>query len=236
MVCCLKVRINAVLPLTRLMNKWLSPIMPLIPVPQSLARTLLLRDNRREHTQSGWARLRSVAELGRYSVIRGWCQHFARDGAILDVGCGEAILQEHLAGYGSYTGIDLFPEALARAATKADARTRFLQADAETYQPDAQLDVIIWNECLYYLSDPIETIARYKGFLAPGGVIIVSMFYQTYLTRRLFRQLDVLGAPVASLQLSNDEGATWGLRAYRPDGVRASAHDAAPKPVRQLVP
>jgi 2-polyprenyl-3-methyl-5-hydroxy-6-metoxy-1,4-benzoquinol methylase len=208
-----------VVPLTRLMNKWLSPVMPLIPVPQALARELLLRDNRREHQDSGWARLRSVAELGRYSVIRGWCQHFAPEGAILDVGCGEGILQEHLTGYGQYTGIDLFPETIARASVKADARTRFVQADAATYEPAAPVDVIIWNECLYYLSNPIQTIARYKGFLRPGGVIIVSMFYQTYLTRRLFRQLHVLGPTVAALQVRNDEGAVWGLRAYQPDAA-----------------
>ena len=218
------------------MNKWLSPIMPLIPVPQGLAREMLLRDNRREHAESGWARLRSPAELGRYSVIRGWCQHFGRDGAVLDVGCGEGILQESLVGYGRYTGIDLFPEAIARAQAKSDARTHFLQADVASYEPDEPLDVIIWNECLYYLSNPIDTIARYKGFLKPGGVIIVSMFYQAYLTRRLFRRLHVLGPQVASLQVSNDEGATWGLRAYRPNESPAAAQGLYSQPVRQSVP
>ncbi|MET0343640.1 MAG: class I SAM-dependent methyltransferase [Polyangiales bacterium] len=210
-------------PLTRLMNKWLSPLMPHVPVPERLARELLLRDNRREHQESGWARLRSAAELGRYSVIRGWCQHFAPAGRILDVGCGEGILQEHLTGYGDYTGIDLFPETLARAEARANARTRFIEADAATFVPDQPYDLIVWNECLYYLPDPIGTIARYRDFLTPNGVIIVSMFYQTYLTRRLFRRLKVLGAPVAALLVSNDEGATWGLRAYRPHTAAASA-------------
>jgi len=205
-----------VVSFSRLVNKWLTPIIPLLPIPHSWVRDMLLRDNQNEHEQSGWARLRNVTELGRYSIIQGWCQHFAREGSILDVGCGEGILQEHLSGYRSYTGIDLFPGPVAKASAKADARTRFQQADAATYAPDTKFDVIIWNECLYYLENPIDTIQRYCEYLTPNGVMIVSMFYQTYATRRLFKQLKVLAPVVADLRVSNEEGATWVLRAYRP--------------------
>jgi 2-polyprenyl-3-methyl-5-hydroxy-6-metoxy-1,4-benzoquinol methylase len=218
------------------MNKWLSPIMPLVPVPQRFAREMLLRDNRREHAESGWARLRSPAELGRYSVIRGWCRHFAPAGRVLDVGCGEGVLQEHLDDYAHYTGIDLFADTIARAQHKADARTTFVQADAERYQPDQKVDAIIWNECLYYLPDPIATIERYRQFLRPNGVIIVSMYYQTYLTRRLFRRLSVLGPAVAALLVSNDEGAVWGLRAYRPSDAANAINEVQRTPVSPAQP
>jgi 2-polyprenyl-3-methyl-5-hydroxy-6-metoxy-1,4-benzoquinol methylase len=214
----------------RLVNKWLMPLVPLVPIPHRIVRGMLLRDNASEHEQSGWARLRKVTELGRYSVIQGWCQHFAKDGDLLDVGSGEGILQEHLSGYRSYTGIDLFPESIAKASAKADARTRFVQADATTYVPEKQFDVIIWNECLYYLENPIDTITRYCNYLTPSGVMIVSMFYQTYATRRLFKQLKVLAPVVADLRVTNDEGASWVLRAYRPH-ASASASKAQRTPV-----
>ena len=165
-----------------------------------------------------------------------WCQHFAPHGRILDVGCGEGVLQEHLSSYGDYTGIDIFPATLAKAQPRADARTRFVEADARTFTPDQPFDLIVWNECLYYLQDPIATIARYRDFLAPSGVIIVSMFYQTYLTRRLFRRLSVLGTPVAALLLSNDEGATWGVRAYRPHTAAASATGLPRSPAGRPLP
>lgn len=202
-------------PLARFMNKWLFPLMPLIPVPHRYLHWLFVRDNQTENSADGWARLRSTSEVGRYAVIQGFFQHFTPGGSVLDVGCSDGILQERLS-YGRYTGIDLFADTIARASRKNDATTRFLQADAATYAPDEQFDAIIWNECLYYLAEPIEVIQRYRGYLRPGGVIIVSMFYQTYATRRLFRRLRVLGEPAAELRISTTEGAAWMVRVYRP--------------------
>jgi 2-polyprenyl-3-methyl-5-hydroxy-6-metoxy-1,4-benzoquinol methylase len=203
-------------PLVRLMNRWLFPLMPLIPVPHRYLHWLFVRDNATENSVDGWARLRSTSEVGRYAVIRGFFQHFTPGGAVLDVGCSDGILQERLQ-YGRYTGIDNFADVVARASRKSDERTRFLQADAATYVPDEKFDAIIWNECLYYLAQPIEVIRRYPSYLRPNGVIIVSMFYQTYATRRLFRQLSVLGEVVADLRISTPEGASWVIRTYRPD-------------------
>jgi SAM-dependent methyltransferase len=203
-------------PLVRFMNKWLFPLMPLIPVPHRYLHWLFVRDNLTENAVDGWGRLRATSEIGRYSVIQGYYQHFTPGGSVLDVGCSDGILQERLS-YGRYTGIDVFADTIAHASRKADAKTRFLQADAATYVPDEQFDAIIWNECLYYLEKPIETIRRYRDYLRPNGVIIVSMFYQTFATRRLFRQLSVLGPKVADLRLTNADGAAWVVRAYQPD-------------------
>jgi 2-polyprenyl-3-methyl-5-hydroxy-6-metoxy-1,4-benzoquinol methylase len=203
-------------PLVRFMNRWLFPLMPLIPVPHRYLHWLFVRDNQTENSADGWARLRAPTEVGRYAVIQGFFQHFAPGGSLLDVGCSDGILQERLS-YQRYTGIDMFADTIAKASRKADAKTRFLHADAASYVPDEQFDAIIWNECLYYLADPIATISRYPAFLRPEGVIIVSMFYQTFATRRLFRQLRVLGPVVGELLISNQEGAAWMVRVYRPE-------------------
>jgi len=199
--------------LARYLNRWLMPLMPLIPVPHRFLHSILLQDNQSENEANGWERLRSPTELGRYSVINGYCKHFTPNGSVLDVGCSDGILQERI-DYGRYLGIDLFPESIARAQKKADERTRFAQADAATYVPDEAFDAIIWNECLYYLKNPIDVITRYRGYLRPKGVMIVSMFYQTFATRRLFRQLHVLGPVLADLRLTNPHGGSWVLRAY----------------------
>jgi 2-polyprenyl-3-methyl-5-hydroxy-6-metoxy-1,4-benzoquinol methylase len=199
--------------LARFMNRWLLPILPWIPVPHGLLHALLLEDNQKENEADGWGRLRNASELGRYSVIHGYVQQFARDGSVLDVGCSDGILQERIA-YGRYLGIDMFAKSIARASIKADARTRFLQADAETFAPDERFDAIVWNECLYYLRHPIDVITRYRQYLAPRGVMIVSMFYQTFATRRLFRQLSVLGPVLADVRLVAPNGSAWVLRAY----------------------
>lgn len=204
---------SAQVSLVRFMNKWLLPFLPLIPVPHRFLHGLLLQDNQSENEADGWARLRSPSELGRYGIIHGYVQHFTPDGSVLDVGCSDGILQERIT-YGRYTGIDLFAESVARASKKADERTRFIQADAATYVPDETFDAIIWNECLYYLANPIDVITRYRSYLRPKGVMIVSMFYQTFATRRLFRQLNVLGPVLADLRLFSGDGSSWVLRAY----------------------
>lgn len=200
--------------LARFMNRWLLPLLPLIPVPHRLLHGLLLQDNRIENEGGdGWARLRDPSEIGRYSVIHGYVQTFAPGGAVLDVGCGDGILQERIQ-YGSYLGIDMFAQSIARASSKEDERTRFLQADAATFAPRETFDAIIWNECLYYLANPIDVITRYRQYLRARGVMIVSMFYQTFATRRLFRQLHVLGPVVADLRIQASNGSTWVVRAY----------------------
>lgn len=213
-------------PLVRFMNRWLFPLMPLIPVPHRYLHWLFVRDNATENAADGWGRLRATTEVGRYAVIQGFVEHFTPGGALLDVGCSEGILQERVR-YGRYTGIDMFADTIAKASRKSDANTRFVHADAASYVPDEQYDAIVWNECLYYLERPIDVIRRYPAYLRPDGVIIVSMFYQTFATRRLFRQLAVLGPVEAELRISTG-GASWLVRVYRPDQRARLAASAAP--------
>jgi 2-polyprenyl-3-methyl-5-hydroxy-6-metoxy-1,4-benzoquinol methylase len=195
------------------MNRWLLPLLPWIPVPYRLLRRFLLEDNKAQNETDGWARLRDPNELPRYRVISDYLRAFADGGAVLDVGCADGILQERIA-YGSYLGIDMFGASIARAQPKADARTRFLCADAATFVPEERFDAIVWNECLYYLAEPIDVITRYRQYLRPNGVMIVSMFDQTFATRRLFRQLNVLGEVRADTRLVARNGLAWVLRVY----------------------
>jgi 2-polyprenyl-3-methyl-5-hydroxy-6-metoxy-1,4-benzoquinol methylase len=195
------------------MNRWLLAVLPWIPVPHRLLHGFLLADNKSENEANGWARLRDPIEFGRYDVINDYLQEFAQGGAVLDVGCADGILQERIA-YGSYLGIDMFAPSIARAQYKADGRTRFLCADAATFVPKERFDAIVWNECLYYLAKPVDVITRYREYLRPNGVMIVSMLDQTFATRSLFRQLHVLGEVRASVRLVAPNGVAWVVRAY----------------------
>jgi len=57
-----------------------------------------------------------------------------------------------------------------------DARTRFVVCDAEKFAPDSTFDMIIFNQCLYYMADPVSMLRRYAEFLSPSGRMIVSMY------------------------------------------------------------
>lgn len=186
-----------------------------LPVPLALARPLLLRDDARENENDGWGRLAAPAETSRYAAVRQVCDQYARGGRVLDVGCSRGLLQAGLS-YRSYVGIDADERPLVHAAQHADDRTSFVHADADVYEPAEPVDAIIFNEVLYYLPSPVSTVRRLSKQLAPGGVLIVSM-YRAWATERITRQLGTLFPAMECRQVTGSSGMTWVLSVYRPD-------------------
>lgn len=144
----------------------------------------------REYASGHWDFLRDMPQLGGLASVLGYAQ-FLNPACILDVGCGAGVLADRLKvlPYTSYLGIDLSPEAIARAQDHADARTAFAVAGAQDFQSDRRFDLIVFSQVLYYLPDPGAVLARYARFLAPGGRILVSM-YGTGRTRAAWRRID----------------------------------------------
>ena len=185
-----------------------------VPVPLRLARRFLVRDNRRENERDGWGRLDGSAEQPRYAAVRAAVRRHGGDGFVLDVGCSQGLLLDGLV-YGRYLGVDPFPEPLARAASRADGRTAFLLADGAAFVPDPLPDVVVLNEVLYYLPDPLATVEHYARLLSPGGVLVVSLFAHTWATRRLQDQLAArLELVETSLVESGHLG--WRVSVFRP--------------------
>ena len=115
---------------------WLSQFFP-------FAGTRCTRDQWETQYAGGeWERLRKVDELPHYSAIAGYVSHYADYGRVLDVGCGEGILQEVLGRgrYKRYLGIDLALDAIRKASRKQDDGTTFEQADAASYIPREDLE------------------------------------------------------------------------------------------------
>lgn len=165
-----------------------------LPVPLVLARPFLLHDNRQENRLDSWGRLRSSAEAGRYRAVRTMSEKHAADGFVLDVGCSQGLLREGLT-CARYVGIDSFADAIAQAGAghrqsgNPDHPTSFQHADADSFHPDQPPNVVVFNEVLYYLPRPLNTVERYARLLAPGGVVIVSLYQHSWATRRMLRHL-----------------------------------------------
>jgi hypothetical protein len=49
-------------------------------------------------------------------------------------------------------------------------------ADAAAYLPHGQFDLILFNESLEYVDDPLELVRRYEPFLAARGLFIASIY------------------------------------------------------------
>lgn len=174
------------------------------------------RETWEKQYQAGqWEFMRAVDELARYSVIAGYVHHLHPGGSVLDVGSGEGILLDHLKPFGvsRYLGVDLSEEAVKQGASRADAHSSFLAADAEQYRPTERWDAIVFNECVYYFEDPVGTVLGYRDGLAGGGTFIVSTFRSRrsdVIAERLKEKLSLL----EEVAVSNRKG-TWVVRLFR---------------------
>lgn len=130
-----------------------------------------------QYAAGRWNFLAEVSELARFSVLAGYIGHLRPGGSVLDVGCGQGALLRRLPdpAYGRYLGIDLSASAIAVARRQQNERSSFLAADCEDYLPADPYDVIVFNEVLCCLRDPLRTATRYTRLLTPGGVLLVSL-------------------------------------------------------------
>jgi SAM-dependent methyltransferase len=177
-----------------------------------------------EYAEGVWSYLKDLDELSRFSVVAGYCHHFAPGGAILEIGCGAGTLQERLCPgqYSRYTGVDVSSEAIARAAAvKRSSAVEFVEADAIVFVPQETFDIILFNECLYYFSDPVSLLRRYQDFLGIQGYFVVSMFesQDNSRTKKIWKALALANytTPTSSI-IINQHGLSWLIKVLRPRG------------------
>jgi 2-polyprenyl-3-methyl-5-hydroxy-6-metoxy-1,4-benzoquinol methylase len=172
-----------------------------------------------------WDYLWSLEELGRFSVLVGYCRQLRPAPAILDVGCGEGILQDRLApaSYARYVGIDFATAAIERAQARLQGSARgtgcaeFVVADATEFRPDAVFDLIVFNESLGYFADPMAIVRRYEASLAPGGLFIVSIYRGTDQKRssQIWRWLRSAYRQHDCTTIGNARGMQWDIAVLR---------------------
>lgn len=166
-----------------------------------------------------WDYLRTVDEMERYSTIVAYC-HVLGGGltdhlSILDVGCGEGILLELLnpQSYVRYVGVDISDVAIQRARPKGNAKTVFASEDVESYVPNENFSTIVYNECLYYLRDPLALMKRHEAILKPNGVFIVSMYF-TKKSQAIWKLIDKEYSIVDEARIDGHQ-CSWRIKALQ---------------------
>jgi 2-polyprenyl-3-methyl-5-hydroxy-6-metoxy-1,4-benzoquinol methylase len=169
-----------------------------------------------QYAEGRWTAFDRLDELAHYSVLAGYALHLKPGGALLDVGCGDGTLRErlHHAAFSRYVGVD-FAEAVERARHRADDKTEFVVGDMREFTPSATFDTIVFNESLYYVSDPIAELARYAGRLAPGGVFLISTHLKSN-TEALWAKIAASHDVIDHTTVVNAQGTTWRCGAVQP--------------------
>jgi SAM-dependent methyltransferase len=194
---------------------------PLVKLFSPFALPLTVLDAKawdREYGAQKWQFLHNVAERAHHLAIASYVDGLKPNGRVLDVGCGEGILNLALRKfrYGRYLGTDISATAIASAQRLADERTAFQAIAGDNFTSPERFDAIVFNETLYLFADPIATIAHYSRFLAEDGIFIISMsmvgLRQGWLTLDLWRQLEKRLAVVDETTIYRPAGATWVVR------------------------
>lgn len=96
--------------------------------------------------------------------------------SVLDVGCGEGVLSDYLphANRLKYTGIEPVEEAAIKG--RRQRGVKIISATAEQFAGSDKYDFIVFNEMLYYCSNPVKVLTKFSGMLAPGGRMIISIY------------------------------------------------------------
>lgn len=171
-----------------------------------------------EYRDGSWNFLDGLSERSHHMVVLGFVLGMGEDRRVLDVGCGTGGLLDlgrkfQLSGY---TGIDISTTAIENARQRfRDTNIRFPvtfeAANFESYVSPKRYDAIIFNESLSYASDPVAILDRFRGFLAPGGMFLVSLCYNWW-QEPIMRRLTAAFPTLYSTDVINEEGLTWQVR------------------------
>lgn len=162
-----------------------------------------------QYATGQWEKLRVPGEQARFDATARLLIRQGPPGQVLEIGCGEALLQQRLgsADYLDWVGIDISEVAIKRAQAFATDHVRYHVADMELFDPGGRFDVIVFTESIYYSKDPRRLLERYVRFLKPTGCFIVSIC-RTKRSARIWAGLHTVAAPIDSISTSSELG-TW---------------------------
>jgi 2-polyprenyl-3-methyl-5-hydroxy-6-metoxy-1,4-benzoquinol methylase len=162
-----------------------------------------------------WRWLGDLEQMAHYAVVAGYLKRLAPGGSVLDVGCGYGILARDIGPFvGSYLGIDRDHRGIDAARSARIENAQFEVADAQDFNLSGSFDAIIFNECLYYLRDPIAVLRRYARAVTPNGIIVVSIVVRRP-ALRLIQALRSAGELLDETIVLNDLGIAWVIQALK---------------------
>lgn len=125
-----------------------------------------------------WSNLSGPSELPHHAIVAAFATKLIGGGALLDAGCGDGGLIDYLdLARFAYFGFDRSATATGRARQRhAGAKIAHCTFDEFAPTRDQKFDVVVFNESLQYVDQPFAVIDRFRSFLTPEGIVVVSLF------------------------------------------------------------
>lgn len=135
----------------------------------------------KQYKKGKWDYLANEREAVRYQKITDYIKTYGKSKpVILDLGAGEAVLNEKLTteDYSTFYNVDYSAASIEKANKRDLKNSKNLVADIHTYNPKEQFDVIVFNEAFYYVHDHLkqDVLDRFIGKLNPEGILITSIY------------------------------------------------------------
>ena len=197
----------------------------LLQLPRRVAGYIFFDNSyERYYTSRVWDRmyqrgysLETPLEESRYAKVADLVRQYAARGLILDVGCGDGLLEETCSRLGlRVLGIDYSQTAIARARQRHLENCEFVCTDVRGFFSRKTFSVIVFNESLYYLEGCLESLRALTAFLDHNGVFIISM-YDTRITRRIWESLRHEFSLMAEVRIKHR--VSWTIRVLWPHGM-----------------
>ena len=134
---------------------------------------------------------------------------------ILDLGCGYGSLYEYLDEneISEYLGIDLSDAAIYKAKKSKKNKSKYLVADIQKFVTDDKFDIIIFNEVLYYLDNPIESVLKFDTNFNEKGYFIFSFYGgREDLKNEIEKKYELIKNRII---LKEDNNSSWAINLFR---------------------
>jgi 2-polyprenyl-3-methyl-5-hydroxy-6-metoxy-1,4-benzoquinol methylase len=162
--------------------------------------------------------LNIVPEDGRYGVLMALLRRYEGKGPLLDVGCGDGLLEQW---YRNFSGVKILAFDYSSAAVE-HARTRrlldvdFVCADSRTFQASEQFSTIVFNESLYYIDDYLGVMKDLSSRLQDNGVFVVSM-HDGRIPNRIWKNVLRSYKQLQGVAVKDEStGGLWRIRVLQP--------------------
>jgi SAM-dependent methyltransferase len=133
--------------------------------------------------------------------------------SLLDLGCAFGTVLNYFKkeDYSSYVGIDISSNVISKAKKRNYPNSEFSSCNIQKFVPKNKFDVIIFNEVIYYLDDPLKELERYSEFLTENGFFIISIYGVREDLISLFEEKFKLEKQII---INKDKTLTWGISKF----------------------